>query len=1105
MCRSRLALSALALCVALALPAADKPKPAGAEKKPEEKGPYAAATYSGLALRSIGPAVKSGRIGDLAVDPTNPARYFVAVASGGVWKTENAGTTFEPVFDAEGSFSIGCLALDPRNPFVLWVGTGENNSQRSVGYGDGIYRSLDGGKSWENLGLKASEHIGKILVDPRDSKVVYVACQGPLWNPGGDRGLYKTTDGGKTWKAVLTVSENTGVADVVMDPRDPDTLLASSYQRRRHVWGMVHGGPECAIHKSTDGGATWRKVTKGLPEKAELGRIGLAVAPSDPDVMYAILEAQDDAGGLFRSADRGETWEKRGDFVPESAQYYNELFVDPKDADRVYLVDTWLRITEDGGKTVRKVGERTKHVDNHVVWIDPADTRHLRVGCDGGLYESWDRGATWEYKANLPVAQFYRVALDEGLPFYSVYGGTQDNNTLGGPSRTTANHGATNADWFVTVGGDGFQSRVDPTDPDTVYSQSQHGGLVRYDRRTGERVDIQPQPGPGAPPLRFNWDSPLILSPHSHTRLYFAAQKVFRSDDRGNTWRAVSPDLTRQIDRNRLPMMGRVWSVDAVAKNASTSFYGNIVSLTESPKKEGLLYAGTDDGLVQVTEDAGVTGRRVERFPGIPEGTYVSNLTASRHADGRVYAAFDNHKQGDYRPYLLRSDDEGRTWVSVAGDLPPRGTVYAFAEDPAEPSLLFAGTEFGLYFTRDGGKHWVRLKGGMPTVAVRDLALQARETDLVAATFGRGFYILDDYSPLRAATPELLDREAALFPVKRALAYIPSAPMGLEGKADQGDALYTAENPPFGATFTYYLKEEIRSLKDQRREAEKKLAAAKKEIPYPTWEALRAEDREEPPVVLLTVKDAEGAVVRRLEGPVTEGFHRVAWDLRFPPSEPVSLEKPTDFDPWAAKPQGPLALPGNYTVELAKRVRGEVLSLGEPQRFEVVTLGTEGLPASERAKILAFQQKTARLQRAVLGAQKLADEADSRLKHLKAALDRTPSAPPELAARARALEARLADLRVELEGDATVAKHNEPTLPGIAGRVNNIVYNCWTTTQAPTTTHREQESYSEELFSAFLPRLNALVEGDLKVLEAEAERYGAPWTPGRALRWSKEP
>jgi len=1104
MSRSRLALSALALCVALVLPAADKPKPAGAEKKPEEKGPYAAATYGGLALRSIGPAVKSGRIGDLAVDPSNPARYFVAVASGGVWKTENAGTTFEPVFDAEGSYSIGCLTLDPRNPFVLWVGTGENNSQRSVGYGDGVYRSLDGGKSWENMGLKASEHIGKILVDPRDSKVVYVACQGPLWNPGGDRGLYKTTDGGKTWKAVLTISENTGVADVVMDPRDPDTLLASSYQRRRHVWGMIHGGPECAIHKSTDGGATWRKVTKGLPEKAELGRIGLAVAPSDPDVVYAILEAQDDAGGLFRSADRGETWEKRGDFVPGAAMYYNELFVDPKDADRVYLVDTWLRVTEDGGKTLRKVGERTKHVDNHVVWIDPADTRHLRVGCDGGLYESWDRGATWEFKANLPVSQFYRVAVDEGLPFYSVYGGTQDNNTLGGPSRTTANHGATNADWFVTVGGDGFQSRVDPTDPDTVYSESQHGGLVRFDRRTGERVDIQPQPGPGEPPLRFNWDSPLILSPHDHARLYFAAQKVFRSDDRGNTWRAVSPDLTRQIDRNRLPMMGKVWSVDAVAKNDSTSFYGNIVSLSESPKKEGLLYAGTDDGLVQITDDAGVTGRRVERFPGVPERCYVSNLTASRHAAGRVYAAFDNHKQGDYRPYLLRSDDEGRTWTSVAGDLPARGTVYAFAEDPAEPSLLFAGTEFGLYFTRDGGKHWVRLKGGVPTVAVRDLAIQARETDLVAATFGRGFYILDDYSPLRAATPELLDREAALFPVKKAVAYIPSAPMGLEGKADQGDALYTAENPPFGATFTYYLKEEIRSLRDQRREAEKKLDEAKKEIPYPTWDALRAEDREEAPVVLLTVKDAEGAVVRRLEGPVTQGFHRVAWDLRFPPSEPVSLEKPADFDPWSAKPQGPLALPGTYTVELAKRVRGEVVSLGEPQRFEVVALGTAGLPTADRATILAFQQKTARLQRAVLGAQKLADEAASRLKHLKRAFEDTPSAPPELAARARALETRLADLRVELEGDATVAKHNEPTLPGIAGRVNNVVYNCWTTTQAPTTTHREQEAYAEELFAAFLPRLNALVEGDLKVLEAEAERYGAPWTPGRSLRWSKE-
>ncbi len=462
-----------------------------------------------LPLRSIGPAVTSGRVGDIAVDPQRTDTWFVAAASGGLWKTVNAGTTWKPVFDKEASFSIGCVTVDPRDSNVVWVGTGENNSQRSVAYGDGVYRSLDGGQHWENLGLKASEHIAKILVDPRDSKVVYVAAQGPLWKEGGDRGLYKTTDGGKSWKAVLTVDAHTGVTDVVLDPRHPDVIYAATYQRRRHVWGMVDGGPGSGIHKSTDGGQTWTRLKEGLP-KEDLGRIGLAVPAGAPDTVYATIEAANKAGGFFRSVDGGRNWERRNEQVSGSAQYYQELICDPKEPQRVYSMDTWMQVTEDGGKTWRRVGEKYKHVDNHALWIDPANTDHLVSGCDGGVYESRDRGATWEYKANLPIIQYYRVAVDESRPFYTIYGGTQDNFSMGGPSRTRNLHGATGFDWFVTRGGDGFYTQVDPTDPNTVYSESQYGGLVRFDRRTGEGVSIVPQPAPGEAPYKWNWDAPLL-------------------------------------------------------------------------------------------------------------------------------------------------------------------------------------------------------------------------------------------------------------------------------------------------------------------------------------------------------------------------------------------------------------------------------------------------------------------------------------------------------------------------------------------------------------------------------------------------------------------
>jgi photosystem II stability/assembly factor-like uncharacterized protein len=1070
------------------------------DKEKEKKEPLSAPTFAGLKLRGIGPAFISGRIADLAVDARHPATYYLAAASGGVWKTTNAGTTFEPLFDGEGSYSIGCVAIDPNDPLVVWVGTGENNSQRSVAYGDGVYKSVDGGHHWQNLGLKSSQHLARIVIDPRSSDTVYVASQGPLWSSGGDRGLYKTTDGGRSWKRVLFVSDDTGVTDLVMDPRNPEVLYAAAYQRRRHVWTLIDGGPESAIYKSRDAGATWQKLTNGLP-KEDKGRIGLAVSPADPDVVYAIVEAARGSGGLYRSRDAGANWEKRSATQATSPQYYQHLIPDPKVVDRVYSMDTLMKVTDDGGKTFHNVGELSKHVDNHALWIDPADTDHLRAVCDGGLYESWDRGATWQWRANLPLAQLYRADVDYALPFYNVYGGAQDNGSVVGPSRTTTANGITNREWVATNGGDGFVTKADPEDPNVVYVQSQYGGVVRHDRRTLVDVDIQPQPGPGEPALRFNWDSPLIISPFSHTRLYMGANRLFRSDDRGDSWRPISPDLTRQVDRNKLKVMGRVWGVDAVAKNASTSFYGNLVSLAESPRHEGLIYAGSDDGLIQVTDDGGAHWRKIERFPGVPDDSYVSSLVASRHDPDTVYAAWDNHKQGDFRPYVARSTDRGATWTSIAANLPARGTVYSLAEDAVDRNLLFAGTEFGIYFTLDGGKKWIQLTGDVPTIAVRDIAIQRRENDLVLATFGRGIYILDDYSPLRAVDAKLLDRPAVLFPVKKAAMYVEATPIGGYKKGFLGEDFYEAPNPPFGAVFTYYLKDEIKSRKQRRQEAEDKAEKAGADVYYPSWEALRAEEREAPPAIEWTVADEEGHVIRHGTGPVGAGFHRVAWDLRFAAAVPAGTPPPP-IESGEGPPTGPMVTPGTYRVSIGQRVDGVLTPLGEPQSFAVEPIANPALPPGDRAAALAFEEKAARLQRAVLGAQKSAEETEHRLDLIDKALLDTPAPDDRLIAEARDLHNRVKDLYEKITGDKVIAEHNEPAPPAILQRLQTSI--SWGNMTAPTRTQEDAYRYAAQEFVPVLDGLRRLVEVDLKRLEDQLEAAGAPWTPGRVPQWKPE-
>ena len=1069
----------------------------------EEKKPgMTADTFSGLKFRSIGPAVASGRVMSIAVNPKNKFEYYVGVASGGVWKTVNDGTTWTPVFDGEGSYSIGWITLDPNDASVVWVGAGESNSQRSVAWGDGIYRSEDGGKDWKNLGLKKSEHIGQVVVDPRDSKVVYLAAEGPLWGPGGDRGLYKTTDGGKNWKAVLTISENTGVSDVQLDPSNPDIVYAAAYQRRRHVFTMIDGGPESAIYKSTDAGATWNKVTSGLPS-VDMGRIGLAVSPADPNVVYASIEAADDKGGIFRSNDKGATWERRNEFA-DIGMYYARIFVDPKNVDRIFVMNVQLRESTDGGKTLHKVNEVNHHGDNHALWIDPDNTKHWLLGSDGGMYETWDDAKTWQFKANLPTVQFYDVAVDNALPFYHVCGGTQDNFSWCGPARTRNVNGIMNSDWYVTTGGDGFRSQVDPADANTVYSESQYGVLVRYDVPTGQELLLQPQEGKGEPPLRWNWDSPVLISPHSHTRLYFAANKLFRSDDRGDTWKAVSGDLTRQIDRNKLPVMGKVWGPDAVAKNASTSFYGNIVSLAESPKKEGLLYVGTDDGLIQVSSDGGSSWTKYEKFPGVPETTYVSRLAASNHDANTVYAAFENHKNEDFKPYLLKSVDAGKTWTSIAGDLPANGPVLAFAEDPVNPNLLFAGTEFGAFFTIDGGAHWVQLKGGLPTIAVRDMVIQAREGDLVIATFGRGFYVLDDVTPLRQMKAGSIDQASAIYPVKDALLYIERHPLGEPKKGFQGDALYAADNPPYGAVFTGYLKEKIKTKKEKRQEAEKEAAKKNETLPYPSNDSLRAEAEEPKPEVYFVVYDESGTGIRRVDGSTEAGFQRVAWDLRYPAAQlPKPAEEQEEEFPDAAD-QGPLVLSGNYSVRMFEKVDGVVTEVAGPQAFKVASEGLAGMSAADRTAQEEFLRKVARLYRAVAGARKTAEDAQSRLKQVRAALRYTPGAEKQLGTIADALEQRNREILRALSGDKEIAKRSEPVPTSIYDRVNSIMEGERFSLAKPTQSNVDEYNIGAAEFVNALAKLHTLVEADLPKLEKDMEAAGAPWVPGIVPEWSEK-
>jgi photosystem II stability/assembly factor-like uncharacterized protein len=1059
------------------------------KKKPTvipEKPLFDASSVASLSFRLVGPALTSGRVVDLAIHPNNNDVWYVAAACGGVWQTTNHGITFSPIFDGQGSFSIACVELAPSNPNTLWVGTGENNNQRSVAYGDGVYKSLDGGKSFTNMGLKNSEHIGNIIIHPTNENVLWVAVYGPLWKSGGERGVYKSVDGGKTWERTLNISDNTGVSEIAIDPTNPDILYAAAHQRRRHEWTYIGGGPESALYKSNDGGATWREIKSGLPS-GDMGRIGLSVSASDANYVYAIVEGRYGKGGVYRSVNKGESWSKQSDFST-SGNYYQEIFCDPLDKNKVFAMDTYMHHSEDGGKTFKPTGEKNKHVDNHCIWIDPKNTNHWIVGCDGGVYETYTHAKEWKYYANLPIIQFYKVTTDNAAPFYNIFGGTQDNNSMGGPSATNNAAGILNSDWYITNGGDGFESATDWSNNNIVYAQAQHGWLVRYDKASGEKVPIQPMPGKGEEAYRWNWDAPLIVSSHDASTLYFAANKLFKSTNKGDDWQVISPDLSQQIDRNKLEVMDQVWTIDAVMKNASTTIYGNVIALDESPKKKGLLYVGTDDGLIQVSENDGGTWTKYSTFLGVPSNTRVNMLTASLHDENTVYVAFNSQRQGDFKPYLFTSNDKGKTWTSISSNLPERGNVYCIKQDHLDPNLLFVGTEFGAYFSNDNGKIWTKISG-LPITAVYDLDIQKRENDLVAATFGRGFYVLDNYSPLRFLNKENLDKKAYLFPVKDALQYVPADPLGLDGTGFQGHNMWAASNPTFGATFSLYIKDEYKTLKDIRQEKEKALEKEKKDVFYPTFDELRKEALDEAANLIWVITDETGKEIRRMTSSPTKGIVRMSWNLRSNSSTSIS-----------ATSNGFLVKPGNYFVSISLLQNGLVEELVTKQSFTVIGLNNQTLLAKNPAELVLFRNDVTALNQKINNASNWLDEVNDVLKEMQSTLINYPNTELTLLSETRALKLLYDEAALVLWGDKIKSSREFETLPSINDRMGMVEYQLYENTAGVSNTHRANKVIAEEQYNALSISLG-VISNRMKALQEKLSTVPIPYTKTLSRFW----
>ncbi len=1045
-------------------------------------------TFSGLPFRNIGPAFTSGRIADIAIHPENENVWYVAVGSGGVWKTTNSGTTWKPLFDRQKSYSIGAITIDPNNPHTIWVGTGENVGGRHVAFGDGIYVSHDDGASWKNMGLTKSEHLSKIIVHPKYSNIIWAVSQGPLWTSGGERGVYKSVDGGKSWKRTLGDSEWVGATDLVIDPRNPDVLYAATWQRQRIVAGYLGGGPGSGIHKSTDGGETWTQLKKGIPG-SNLGKIGLAISPFNPDVIYAAIELDRRKGGVFMSTNRGESWKKQSNAVSGGTgpHYYQELYASPHHEGKLFLMNNYVQISDDHGKTFYTMNERNKHVDSHAMAFKASDPNYVLFGTDGGLYESFDLTKSWKFIRNLPITQYFKLAVDDSKPFYKIYGGTQDNGSHGGPSQTIFSDGITNGDWWKTLGADGHQSAIEPGNPNITYGEFQKGALWRIDQTTKETVFIQPQPGEGEPFERFNWDAPILVSPHNPKRLYFASQRVWRSENRGDDWTAISKDLTLNQNRITLPYYGKQQSWDNAWDVYAMSNYNTITSLAESPKQEGLLYAGTDDGIIQTTEDGGKTWRKfsLNNVKGLGFVPFVNDVRADLFNANVVYAAVDNHKYGDYKPYILKSTNKGKSWFLINGDLPERLLIWRLVQDHVNKDLIFAATEYGIYFTYNGGTNWVQLKGKVPTISFRDITIQRRENDLVGASFGRGFFVLDDITPLRNFNKTMLSKEATLFPIKDAYWYKQASRVG-----SQGDAEYIAPNPAYGARFTYFMADKVKSLKDQRK------AKEKSNTNFPGWDALEKETNQDKPVIQVLIKDAAGNLVNTVKGTNKKGFNRVNWRLNYPSKRGERLQNRSRNRSWG----GPtiFATPGTYTATLVKRVDGVTTVLEGPKEFKVVPMYEGALPRKSFDEINQFRKEVFAFQQDLTATNIEMNRQLQKIGAMKRAANKTTASNDALLQQINEARLRLLAIQKELSGDPVKNEIGEPSNP-IPNDANRLAYSALSNTYGPTGNQKASFNRAKKQLQGIKAKLKTVMNGTIPGIEQGLKQAGAPWIEGQGL------
>jgi len=1053
-------------------------------------------TFKNLKFRSLGPAMNSGRIADIAIHPTNENIWYVAAGSSGVWKTENAGITWKPIFDNQTSYSIGCLSIDPNNSHTIWVGTGENVGGRHAGFGDGIYVSYNDGATWKNMGLKKSEHISKIIVHPKEPNMIWVAVQGPLWSKGGERGVYKSIDGGKNWIKKLSKNEWTGATDLAIDPNNPDVLYAALWQRHRTVAAYLGGGPGSGIYKSTDAGETWKELTEGIP-KSNMGKIGLAISPFDSETIYAAIELERISGGLFMSTNGGISWKKQSSVISGGTgpHYYQELYASPHQEGRLYFMNNMVKISDDHGKTFYQMNEKNKHVDSHAVAFKKSDPNYILFGTDGGLYQTFDLTKHWHHISNLPITQFYKIAVDDASPFYHIYGGTQDNGSLGGPSRTNNKIGITNADWWVTLSADGHQSATEPGNPDITYAEIQQGKLWRVDQTTGETVFIQPQSREGDPEQRFNWDAPILVSPHKPTRLYFASQRVWKSENRGDDWKPISGDLTRDQERLSLPIMGQQQSWDNAWDVGAMSNYNTITSLSESPILEGLIYAGTDDGIIQVTENGGNNWRKIEmkEIKGVPATAFVNDIRADLFDGSTVYAALDNHKYGDYKPYLIKSIDKGHSWKIITGDLAAKLLTWRLVQDHIKKDLLFIATEFGIYFSNNSGKNWIQLKGGLPTISFRDLTIQRKENDLVAASFGRGIYILDDISPIRDFNQTMLHKELSIFPIKPAYWYVEKSAM-----YGQGDSQYIAKNPLYGAVITYFMPDKLMSLKESRKKKEKQFVKNKQEIVFPGWDALEKEKNQEKPEIILSIKNKDGVLVKTLKGTNKKGFNRVNWRLNYADKEGERLrvnKRGDNYFGWEIT-----VTPGDYTVVVSKKVDGIITDLTQPIPFKVIPLSEGALKGASYAEIDQFREEYFSFKQKIKAANSVLSKKLLLVDAMNRALSKADKSDAQLSKDIYSAKKELLAIGKELRGYKTkneIGERSKTPLPGEAGFIAWAALSS--STYGPTATHKNTLKLADKKLDVIVNQLQDLSANKLPKIEQKLKAIGAPWIEGQGI------